>query len=473
MKTKLQECVDSLNKKDRQGLVKQISQISAARKEPKHRLLQFLLQENDQQTQTRTEREQMHQMCFPKATVFVDVKLRHAESAALSLIEDFFIRERLAEDKITAGLLLLESFGKRGLNKHFKQLEQKLQRQFARIKERKPEHYHAEYQFRQICNRFIDQQSVRFEDLQIGEAIASIDRYYLARKLKLSNELLNLQQVASLDYPNPFSEQLIQQLPESAYTEEPLLQLHYLVNLSLTEPEEEQHFSALKTALQTAHLHVSREEVRDIYLFAFNYCTRKINRAHAKYFTELFELYKLSLESDIILENGVLSPWNYKNIVTVALRLQEYDWVYEFIHRYRAKLDLKESDNAYHFNLATYYFHIKDWDKVLQLLQKVSFSDIFYGLDTRTLQLKIYFEQQEWESLYAMIDSFRKVLRRKKIISDYHRENYLNLIKYIRQLAKANPRDRKKHERLQKQVEDDNRIADKNWLKEKIAERLT
>ncbi len=472
MKTKLQECIQSLSKKERGQLAKKVSAIARERQDAPHLLLLYWIEKVGKKGDADASKEKLFAASFGTEQTFSDVKLRHAQSGALQLVEEFLVELELKNHKDLYDLQLLVSYGRRGLSKHFSQVRKRLEKRRRTEKGACPDSYHAEFLYHHYGNKFIDQQQIRFKDFQIGNSVASIDRYYLCRKLKLTNELLNLRQVATVDFENPFAEELIERLPDSQYYEDDLIRLHYLVYHTLKFPEREEHFQALKDCLESCQSTIKEQEVREIYFFAFNYCTRKINNARLDYFQELFELYKLSLEEDIILDNGLISPWNYKNIVTVALRLQEYDWVYDFLHQYRFKMDMKEAENAYHFNLATYYFHIKNWNKVLLLLQKVSFSDIFYGLDTRALQLKLYFEQGEQDALYSKIESFRKVLRRKTIIGERHRQNYSNLIKYVRQLSNINPRDKKKLQKFLSKVSENKQVADKGWLLQKIRQRL-
>ncbi|MBK8563254.1 MAG: hypothetical protein IPN76_07880 [Saprospiraceae bacterium] len=84
--------------------------------------------------------------------------------------------------------------------------------------------------------------------------------------------------------------------------------------------------------------------------------------------------------------------------------------------------------------------------------------------------LSTYYETDEIEPLYSLMDSFRTFLNRHKDISSAKRKPYLNLIKFTKQLTRIAPGDKKELEKLKKEVEETKDISSLNWLREKIAE---
>jgi hypothetical protein len=192
-----------------------------------------------------------------------------------------------------------------------------------------------------------------------------------------------------------------------------------------------------------------------------------INYGKVGYQRYLFELYERSLPLGLMLKQGEISPWDFKNIVTVALRVGENKWVLQFINRYKNLIPPAERENAYTFNLARYYFFEKKFDKVLPLLQDVKYSDIFYQLDSKTTLMKTYFELGEYLPLMALKESFRILLRRKKVISEQNRVNYMNFIRITMKLYRVDVKDKKKLAALKLTIENSINVADKGWLLEK------
>ena len=177
-----------------------------------------------------------------------------------------------------------------------------------------------------------------------------------------------------------------------------------------------------------------------------------------------------------MLEHGLLSEWHYKNIVTTGIRLREMDWVRNFIDGYRDKLPEEARDNAYRFNLASYFYAIRQYDEVLRLLTQVEYRDLRYSLGAKALLLRTYYDLDEFEALSSLADSFKQYLHRNQLMADVRREGYHNLFKLTRRAAnlRANigyyTKEKSKKEllRLQHGIEKAGAIFNKTWLMEKI-----
>jgi hypothetical protein len=241
---------------------------------------------------------------------------------------------------------------------------------------------------------------------------------------------------------------------------------------TLLEPEDETHFTALKKLLPQHSALFQPDELRNLYTYAMNYCIRNINLGKPQYLRELFDIYRELLQRDLLLDNNQLSPWDYKNILTTALRLGEYEWSHRFLHDYKSRIDRRLRANAFTYNLARYYFAMKQYNKVLPLLQDVKYDDIFYQLDSKSTLLKIFYEQDEYSALQSLKESFMALLRRKRLMSEQNRVNYRNLIHWTLQLSKADVRDKLKLRRMRKEISAASNVADKSWLLEKVDELL-
>jgi len=175
-----------------------------------------------------------------------------------------------------------------------------------------------------------------------------------------------------------------------------------------------------------------------------------------------------ALSNNILIEKGQLSPWNYKNIVTVGLRLNKFEWVQHFIDEYKSFINSDFRESAYKYNIARYHYYKKEYSEVLRLIQQIEFEDVFYNLDSRTMILKIYYEEDEIEALMSFLDSFRIFLLRNKQISSYHKKNYLNLVRFTKRLINIIPGDIVKIEKLRKELVGTSNITESAWLLQQI-----
>jgi hypothetical protein len=265
--------------------------------------------------------------------------------------------------------------------------------------------------------------------------------------------------------------EVLEHLKNTNYRHIPALHIQYKVVQSLIEPAQEEHFKELKTLLAAHYTLFPRQQARNLYAFAINYCIRKINGGNLGYVPELLATYRQMLNAGLMFdEENMLSQFDYKNIVSVGLRADEMNWTEKFITDYKNSIPKASRQNAYTFNLAKLYFAKRKFDNVLPLLQDVVYSDIFYQLDSKTTLMKTYYELGEYLPMMGLKESFRILLRRKKLISAQNRVNYTNFMRFTMQLFRIDVKDTKKLQELNKSITSSTNVADKGWLLEKLAE---
>ena len=297
----------------------------------------------------------------------------------------------------------------------------------------------------------------------------SLDTFYLINKLRYSAAILHYKQFLNLSDESILLPEILEQLRVKP-VDAPVVEMYHQVILTLMEPDEESHFTRLKQLLFTHTSLLQTDSQSEIFAFALNYCIRKINKGRADYQTEIFELYKDAIKRDLLLIDGIMTPWDYKNIVTIGLRNKAYKWTDAFIESHIGKLKKKEQNNAYTFNRARYYFATGKYDKVLDLLQNVEYSDIFYLLDSKTTLMKSYYEMGEYHPLQSLKESFRILLRRKKLISEQNRVNYGNFARFAMKLYRCDVKNKTQMTSLKKAIEGTANIADKAWILDKLRE---
>jgi hypothetical protein len=233
------------------------------------------------------------------------------------------------------------------------------------------------------------------------------------------------------------------------------------------EFEDETHYKKLKTLLDAYGHEFQKDEQKDMFTHALTYCSRKINAGKINFLNEMLELYKSMIEKEIIFENGYISPTNFKNIVTLALRSRQMDWTEEFIHGYKNRVTPEFRESTFAYNLANLHYYKKDFSKALRLMQTVELNDIYYHLDAKVLLLKTYYELDEAEPFYSLVDAFTNYLKRNKLISDLNRSNYLNFVRYTKKLMQVRLGSKISLADLRAEMQKSQAVANLQWLLEK------
>jgi hypothetical protein len=77
--------------------------------------------------------------------------------------------------------------------------------------------------------------------------------------------------------------------------------------------------------------------------------------------------------------------------------------------------------------------------------------------------LKVYYSLDETEALFSLLDSFKRFIHRQKQLG-YHKESFLNLIRFTNRLLKLTFKDEKVIEKLKMDIENTPEVAEKKWL---------
>lgn len=394
-----------------------------------------------------------------------DKKVRYDFTEICRALQGYFALSHLQNHSMHYHMALCDALIERNCPKNYlsfkkreKSHDQKLSGADAAL-----QHYLNEYRYL----LFQSPRAGRTEESNIEAAAISLDQFYLLRKLQLSCEMQNVKNVIAHDYRLFMLEEILYWVNQNISTVSPIILAYYYVYLSLRETDNIPYYKKLNTLVKENESSIPIAELRKLYQYQMNFCIKKINLGDTGFQNELFALYQSALKNGVLLLNGFLSQWDYKNIVTISLRLQEIQWAGSFIYQFKSSLHPDERENAFTYNEAYYHFYIADYSQVLKKLQKLNFTDLYYQLDSRALILKTYYEQEDEEAFRYFSQSFSLFIRRNRFISEYQRTIYLNLIQFAKKSFSARFKPEKAAQLL-KALEERPQVADINWLRKKL-----
>ncbi|MEX0813682.1 MAG: hypothetical protein WD048_15800 [Chitinophagales bacterium] len=397
-------------------------------------------------------------------------KLRAMMSLLLKLLKEFLVIEQIKKSPETFNQLLLEQYQNLGMNKQYDTMLKKSQNIMSDSDQKDTAYFLKQHLLDEKIYDYAVQNKTPNLNKDLQNLLVNLDIYYAAKRLKYSCEALNRKNIAGESFEEislmdikPYSEKL-------ALEKVPLIDIYLQIFQTLEDENNESNFEKLVKLLEENSSIFPAEENKVMYGYAMNFCIKKINEGRNEYLEKLFKLYKLLLEFNIIFEGKYISQWDYKNIVTVGLRLNEIEWTEYFINHYEKYLNPNVRDNAFKYNLANLSYFKKDFSQTMELLREVEFTEISYELSSKSLLLKSYYELNEFNALFAQAETFKLFLRRNKRISDYQKTIYKNLIRYIVKLAKLKSRFQKVPKKVRDEIESTAQIADKSWLLKKIKE---
>lgn len=386
---------------------------------------------------------------------------RHLQSFLLQQIETFLAQRAAEQLPVLADLHLAPVYRQKGLSKH---LAHVFRRAHTRLDQmpRNTAYYHWQYQLEWEKYATAAAPEGRREK-NSADVSRAFDTYVCAEKLRLACLMEAHRTVSNVDYDPTFLPELLAFLEKSTLLEVPLVSLYYHCYRALTV-EDEADFRDFRALLERPALGLPADERRTFLLLAINYCIRRVNTNEARYVREAFDLYRVGLETGVLLEHNHLGRFAYKNIVSLGIKLEEFDWVEQFIGRYEVLLEEKHRAANRDYNLARLHFARQDFRRAMPLLAQVGESDLLLNLDSRIMLLLMYYETGEWDALDALISSFKILLLRKKKAIGYHHAHYGNTLRYLQKLTRLNHADKKAVAGLREEIGGDKAVIEKEWL---------
>lgn len=402
-----------------------------------------------------------------------DVRFRKLCSDLLKLIEGFLAQQLYEENPIRQATYLIEAVARKKMLKLYNTAMKTARLLSDRQLFQPANHYFYEYQIERNYYEILSHQEKRVSKTNVENIVNNLDTFYLAEKLKYYCSVLSRQYQVSHEYKLLFIDEIITHLSKHDYQHVPSISVYYQILLTQTEGEDQKHYFKLKEYLKKFSHLFPIDEAYEIYTYALNYCIRMTNTGNKDFLNEYFIVYKELLEKSIInFSDEEHGPPHFKNIILASLRLGEYDWTEKFIHDYKDQLPNDQRDNAVTFNLAQLYFYKNDFNKVIRYLHQVEYEDLTYNLNSKVILMCTYYELDEIEPMYSLMESFRVYLQRNSKIASNRKQNYINFIKFIKKLTKLLPGDKKNITAFLEELSKTSGVVSSDWLRRKAEDLL-
>ncbi len=397
-----------------------------------------------------------------------DKQYRYIVSSLNKHLIHFFTLRQLEKEPIISESIACKALASRDCEKAFLMLQHE---NSAAATHQNADWYHLKFNNAETLLTYTGTKQNRKSTPDYSETLLNLDIFYLVKKLQLSCEAINLSNVLKKTYDIVLIDDLKKLAVKSPFNEVPAVQIYYHILEMLTQKLSEPHFKRVDELL---HMHTGKfhpKELGEMYQYIKNFCVKQVNQGDINYLRTLFNIYRAMLENKTLMNYDYLSQWEFKNIVSISLRLNEKKWCEDFIQKYISFLKPEERVNALAYNLSYFLFICNDYRKAIRKLREVELNDVFYQLDARVILLKCYFELDETDSFFYQASAFRLFLLRNRHISDYQKNIYRNLIKFLTAIVRCRY-SKTKLQKLQAEIEKEKNVADLNWLRLKVKEAM-
>lgn len=466
-KSTLIEIIRSLDKKEVREIHKWLLSPAHNHREDGVLLFQYLVKALAK-NEAAPEKEQCWDAIF-QGKPYDDAYMRQVMYFLLQNIEEYLAFTELSKDDVHIQSVLLKVYHTRKLDRSFR-----LTMENARKRQQKSPFRNAIYLKEQ---HLLEQEQYYYlvgqkwsTDLNLQETSNALDLAYIAEKLRLGCLMLAHQNIyKKITYQPGFLPLLLEYVENNGLLSEPAVAMYYYSYKALIERENESNFDAfIKTIFEKGHL-FPLNELREFYLSAINFCISWVNTGNIPYTRKAFELFRTGFEKGILLENNSISRMSFGNAVSAAIKIGEFDWAEQFIEKFKDHLEEKIRESMVYFNLARMHFEKGNYTKAQELLLHFEYDDLLLNIIAKTMLLKIYYEQDEYDAFESLIDSMRIYLQRKEALDPTRKNSFKNMLSLMKKMLHLDLYNRKQREEFAELVRNTNPLAEREWLLKQAA----
>lgn len=395
-------------------------------------------------------------------------RLRHLMSFLYKQAERVVVEQELAQDEATFHTLLVRGLYKRGAEKPLRSTLNARDRVLQKAPTR-----NTDFHLHQIETLRLEMviSEARTEKLQgqFQELAREIDTFFILHKLQMAGAALTHQRLFKVRYELGILEPVLAHIDAVGLDRIPEVAICQACYLMLAEPDEPAHYRKLKSLIPQIGQLFNPEETSSFYTHLINFCISRINRGEPAFLREVFDIYRQALGENVLLDDGYLSPFTYKNIVSAAIKLEEFAWAEQFLDEYRKLLPEDTRSDYYAYNLARLHLANQRYRDVVSILNRLYIQDPFTHLDGRIILIKAYFELGEYKLIEYLLDNLKHHLRRKEFLT-YHKKNYHAFTKFTRRMLNLPPFRENLRQKLVGEIREAEYLTEQDWLLEKLGE---
>lgn len=352
------------------------------------------------------------------------------------------------------------------LTKNKKQLENKQRKEIIDFEHLfKIENIYLEY-------LFLTGELFKAKKNNLFKLIFYLDMTYILNRLHFFCTIFSIDSSQIENYDNiPFST-MNNLLKFSQYKKEPNIIVHK-ANYKFLKNFDEFEYKNLLETLKKYESNLPVTELQGIYAGLLNFFTLQKKKGVANAEIELFILYELMDQKNLLLADSFIPSVKLKNLVGDSLKIGATKKAKYFLKKYIPYVTNKDKKSIYNFCLSGIAFYEKDYDKALEHIIQVESINLTYDVNCRFLRMKIYYEidQDYNERTVRLFRSAAEFFKTNKALSAMDKKSYKNFVQILVNLYRIKHHEGKMTiQKLQEKLDQQEFNADKKWLLEKMGE---
>ncbi len=435
--SKLIELVRTLSKTEFREFTIYVKSQSQKEKKRELNLINFLKKYYPDFTSKQLTKENCFGKLFPDEQKINTRKVLDAMSSLYQMLEDFIVVQELKYQDLDRDYLLLKAYQRRKLDKHFLKKFDRIEKRLEELPVKDNQYFFNKFVVNQFAYDYSHKDHVFTKEEQehyFNTFINSLDEFFFITKLIVQIEILNRKEITSVTYSNEFAEIIFNYIQNKESLNRPLYQILSRFISDLKASDYSNYEKNKQLFFDNINLFCDTNK-KGLFNLCMNYCLRS---HYAGYISvnEILEIYKKGLDLNLLEHGGYIPQAHFSNIVSTACLAKEFSWIESIIEEKTHLLNPLIRKDVVTISKATVYFHQKMYRKTLSALSEVEISDDLYKITGKSLQLRAYYELNEFIAIDSLFLSLKQIVRRNKLQSKRFKESYTNFIDFTKKLIK-------------------------------------
>lgn len=439
------------------------------------KLYSIILENTPRLSDEKLTREYFFHELYPEKE-YREATILNLLSGLYKLSEEYIAHESYKSDTLSKERYLLKGLGSRKLYKFLTRCYEQFQNELLNMKYQNEEYFYNRYEVDADYMIFTTLEMPHAETNSIQVMHDKLIDFVLVKILSAYIYMLNQKKYGfAHNFKMSFIEHIIPYLKEYSAYHAPAISLLYNL-MMLLKDDDEQYYFKLKELFETYPDILDRSGTWTAYVCMVNFCETRVEneRSNEKFSKEVNELYRTIIENEIY----QLKDWYpfmhhrlFFNVVRNGLYQNEFEWVENFMTKYRDELSEEHKLSTYNLCLALYYFNRKEYEKSLEFLTKVRSENLTYSLHIKALTLQNYYELNLYDNALTAIDAYRHFLKENPDILTRDKTHHSNFAKVVYHLLKIKLGEESyMNDKFDSYIVENTGILERKWLIEKIEE---
>src|SRR4030095_13525915 len=380
-KTFLVEVLKKLSSKQMKELSEFVQSPFFNKNESVTHLFEYLRKQHPEFKTENIQKELVHEKIFSSAE-FNDSFMRTVIFKLTSVVEQYLAYTDFKSGDNTESIHLINSLLDMNIDNEAKRQISSVEKKLNAGKISNSAHYKDHYELEKlkhiIYSRTYRPVTVKDKpDETLLEESNHLTAFFLISILQRYRYLLNKSFTVNSKYNADLLPVIISYLEGEGkrYLEIPALSLLYKQMLLLNDYSREDIIAELTEKLTDKNTLIDDQDRRDGLTVVSNVCIEKGYEGKDEYYRHMLNIDKYLISENLHtrIKGGYFEKEVFSNIVTIALRINETDYVKDFIEKYYKMLEPDVQLSTYYYSYSKLYFKMRDFNKALEYIVKVSY----------------------------------------------------------------------------------------------------